>query len=127
MRISDWSSDVCSSDLTHPMKEGNLPLFQRVLRFSLMLDLIGACAGVAIAVICVDLVGQQLGWPREASPAYLFYVTAIAFMASATPTGVLRLFDRFDLLAYQSTVRSEERSVGKECVSTGRSRWSPDT
>src|SRR3546814_7365192 len=27
---------------THPMKEGNLPLFQRVLRFSLMLDLIGA-------------------------------------------------------------------------------------
>src|SRR3546814_5022109 len=80
MRISDWSSDVCSSDLfaeavkdlagfqswqvvlhygTHPMKEGNLPLFQRVLRFSLMLDLIGACAGVAIAVICVDLVGQR--------------------------------------------------------------------
>src|SRR3546814_12567703 len=23
-------------------------------------------------------------------------------------------------------VRSEERRVGKECVSTGRSRWSPD-
>src|SRR3546814_11195632 len=112
-----------------------------------MRDLIGACAGVAIAVICVDLVGQQLGWPREASPAYLFYVTAIAFMASATPTGVLRLFDRFDLLAYQSTVtslvrlvgaaniyttggtltRSEERRVGKECVSTCRSRWWPST
>src|SRR3546814_13428309 len=25
----------------------------------------------------------------------------------------------------QKTVRSEERRVGKECVSTGRSRWSP--
>src|SRR3546814_11935968 len=24
-------------------------------------------------------------------------------------------------------VRSEERRVGKECVETGRSRWSPDT
>lgn len=103
---------------THPMKEGNLPLFQRVLRFSLMLDLIGACAGVAIAVICVDLVGQQLGWPREASPAYLFYVTAIAFMASATPTGVLRLFDRFDLLAYQSTVTSLVRLVGAAIIYT---------
>src|SRR3546814_14844233 len=26
----------------------------------------------------------------------------------------------------QVTLRSEERSVGKECVSTCRSRWSPD-
>src|SRR3546814_16984284 len=26
---------------------------------------------------------------------------------------------------YSSKVRSEERRVGKECVSTGRSRWSP--
>src|SRR3546814_18615976 len=27
---------------------------------------------------------------------------------------------------YATTVRSEERRVGKECVSTGRSRWSAD-
>src|SRR3546814_11214474 len=36
-----------------------------------------------------------------------------------------------DLLAAasvsSSAVRSEERRVGKECVSTCRSRWSPDT
>src|SRR3546814_11052684 len=28
--------------------------------------------------------------------------------------------------AVRPTVRSEERRVGKECVRTGRSRWSPD-
>src|SRR3546814_12096759 len=28
--------------------------------------------------------------------------------------------------AYRAAFRSEERRVGKECVSTGRSRWSPD-
>src|SRR3546814_4561608 len=30
-----------------------------------------------------------------------------------------------DLLAFQKQERSEERRVGKECVSTCRSRWSP--
>src|SRR3546814_17801946 len=32
----------------------------------------------------------------------------------------------FDLEAYKAESRSEERRVGKECVSTCRSRWSPD-
>src|SRR3546814_12354440 len=30
------------------------------------------------------------------------------------------------ILGYGPGIRSEERRVGKECVSTGRSRWSPD-
>src|SRR3546814_12206470 len=29
-------------------------------------------------------------------------------------------------VGYEEGGRSEERRVGKECVSTGRSRWSPD-
>src|SRR3546814_12279420 len=34
---------------------------------------------------------------------------------------------RFGLLLLGgATVRSEERRVGKECVSRGRSRWAPD-
>src|SRR3546814_21077208 len=63
MRISDWSSDVCSSDLPSP-----LSLFSPSL--------------------------------PEASLK--------ARSAEETPPG-----------------RSEERRVGKECVSTCRSRWSP--
>src|SRR3546814_3167024 len=39
-------------------------------------------------------------------------------MASATPTGVLRLFDRFDLLAYQSTVTLLVRLVGAAIIYT---------
>src|SRR3546814_20531842 len=35
-------------------------------------------------------------------------------------------FARFDIAALQHALRSEERRVGKECVSTCRSRWSPD-
>src|SRR3546814_1365405 len=74
MRISDWSSDVCSSDLAQPVRGGLLGLGIRVRqRLCHQSDGLG----------CTDL--------RQ---------------------GVQRL-------------RSEERRVGKECVSTCRSRWSP--
>src|SRR3546814_1679111 len=72
MRISDWSSDVCSSDL-----EEKVPPFLR---------------------------GKGSGW-----------VTAeYGMLPRATHTRGSR-----------EAARSEERSVGKECVSTCRSRWSP--
>src|SRR3546814_18778212 len=83
MRISDWSSDVCSSDL-HPV-----PL---ALRDDHRL-LTGA-----------DRIQQQ------------HVVVPERQRGSAVP--------HVPLLAGQ-TVRSEERRVGKECVSTCRSRWSP--
>src|SRR3546814_8260051 len=63
MRISDWSSDVCSSDLL--LKFGEVPVI---------------------------------------------FITAYP--------------ER--LLTGERPERSEERRVGKECVSTCRSRWSPD-
>src|SRR3546814_8307277 len=80
MRISDWSSDVCSSDLA----------LQRPL----------LCRRECNAQTVVD--GDH----------------AIARLSS-------RLADAVDLPALLDQVRSEERRVGKECVSTCRSRWSP--
>src|SRR3546814_5050825 len=70
MRISDWSSDVCSSDL------------------SIMTPILGDLPNVALI--------DPLDYPH-----------------------FVRLLGESDL------VRSEERRVGKECVSTCRSRWSP--
>src|SRR3546814_3860765 len=64
MRISDWSSDVCSSDLkAYWLIEGTA----------------SALGAVLASLLAAAIVGQ----------------------------------------------RSEERRVGKECVSTCRSRWSP--
>src|SRR3546814_16614705 len=96
MRISDWSSDVCSSDLLiqRRLDEGilwPLPLREgRIRRVSLYLAFGNrAQAGPA---------AQQL--------AQVLTKSAQDYAASAVN-------------------RSEERSVGKECVSTCRSRWSP--
>src|SRR3546814_5824722 len=79
MRISDWSSDVCSSDLIQSLPVLPVRVRRRVrgrLRF-------------------------LSGSPRD----------------GRGPT-------RHDAQAH-APARSEERRVGKECVSTCRSRWSP--
>src|SRR3546814_17271376 len=68
MRISDWSSDVCSS----------------------------------------DLVGAQVAGGQQAE--------LDAGGIRATANGKTNIIP---------AIRSEERRVGKECVSTCRSRWSP--
>src|SRR3546814_12584145 len=87
MRISDWSSDVCSSDLA----DASLWLWrlQRVDDPRLLAD--------------AARLGRQGRHTRDREPARRRRIWQ----------GVARCR------------RSEERRVGKECVSTCRSRWSP--
>src|SRR3546814_18319353 len=99
MRISDWSSDVCSSDLL-PTKVERLYLVSQYRcschlgrRFS----------------------GESTPHPRRSSPAS-HWVLALP----RTSLDCSRW--RPD---HPPALRSEERRVGKECVSTCRSRWSP--
>src|SRR3546814_19583294 len=96
MRISDWSSDVCSSDLGQQLL---LLLHDQV---------VGALGILPVARIVLGGIG----------PAALLVDGEIA---------VVHFFGgglQIDL-GKQALVRSEERRVGKECVSTCRSRWSP--
>src|SRR3546814_14549953 len=96
MRISDGSSDVCSSDLAvvlaaasgvgfggyNVMMEATPPESQFA---PLLVDLVAGAALFAVAVLVLRLVRGDSWWGG----------------------------------------RSEERRVGRECVSTCRSRWSP--
>src|SRR3546814_12889708 len=97
MRISDWSSDVCSSDLHGTTTATRLLVIDKVPAADP--SLLPASHGEA-----PDL-ATLLAWvtshvpPRPAQPAPA---------PAATP-------------------RSEERRVGKASVRTCRSRWSPET
>src|SRR3546814_18237997 len=109
MRISDWSSDVCSSDLT-------------------LLELrteLGGDAPVALLVGADSFVGLP-DWHRWRE---LF--DHVHFVVAQRPGSPLDRDLRPELAATldgrwrTSPERSDERRVGKECVSTCRSRWSP--
>src|SRR3546814_12482370 len=82
MRISDWSSDVCSSDL---QLEAETAKYAHACSITRPTDVVVA--------------------QKTFIEAYKQY--------------------RGEYFGSLLTGRSEERRVGKECVSTGRSRWSP--
>src|SRR3546814_16541874 len=97
MRISDWSSDVCSSDL--------LVLYNTLTR------------------------GKEKFEPLN-PPFVGMYVCGPTVYSDVHP-GNVRTFVSFDFIfrylrhpGYKVR-RSEERSVGKEYVSTCRIRWVP--
>jgi len=85
---------------------------QRVTRFTLFLDAASSLVGVAVAAGAAMLFGERLGWSPADSPKAAVYCLTILVMASATPTGLLRLFDRFDLIAAQTPISSLVRLLG---------------
>src|SRR3546814_20645110 len=102
MRISDWSSDVCSSDLMDDADR---------------LDL-------------VRLVGAQAGFDGGRIGADAPVGSNEFRLQAELERHVLPQGGEMAGLEHQHLVagiqhRSEERRVGKECVSTCRSRWSP--
>src|SRR3546814_14994912 len=108
MRSSDWSSDVCSSDLptgnedTHMLAttgdsaETSDRHDQTVRRF--MEHARAVAAGEAEGDVFTWFLAGEYQWEMEAAGTWLVESPAS---------------------------RSEERRVGKECVRTCRSRWSP--
>src|SRR3546814_17495012 len=126
MRISDWSSDVCSSDLENRLARAYLeelvsaeeakknagrmrdkahPSYVSANRYykALKAEILERFPGTTPASLGGSprtLIGQSL--PNlEAAVEWMYDLTKL----------------------YGGTIRPAERRVGKECVSTGKTRW----
>src|SRR3546814_16183816 len=102
MRISDWSSDVCSSDLTF-----------------------GISKAEGLEVLAGQWRVTRIAWQR----AGISDIAPVIFPRANVPLDVFG--HRQALLLPGANVdviasRSAARRVGQGCVSTCRSRWSPD-
>jgi O-antigen/teichoic acid export membrane protein len=95
-----------------PLANGERGKLQQVVRFTLFLDVASSLVGVAVAVAAAMLFGDRLGWTPADSPKAALYCLTILVMAPATPIGLLRLFDRFDLIAAQAPISSLARLAG---------------
>lgn len=91
---------------------GDRRSFQNLLKFTTLLDLGGAVAGVALAIAIAPLLAPYLQWPPEVVRQTQWCSLAILFTLVATPTGLLRLYNRFDLLAFHVTIFPLVRLVG---------------
>src|SRR3546814_12042919 len=103
MRISDWSSDVCSSDLKYTTAKDTKAL--EALQDKAIRSVQSARVHIQVALVATILhMGKHGDW-----------------------TVASRLVDGLGNTVNGKAIvqRSEERRVGQECVSTCRSRWSP--
>src|SRR3546814_15796098 len=101
MRISDWSSDVCSSDLPAAI------------------NIAGPATGMEYPGIVfdgIDDAGKELFWISAHEIGHSWFPMIVGF-DERRHAWMDEGFNTF------IDVRSEERRVGKECVSTCRSRW----
>src|SRR3546814_14144972 len=123
MRISDWSSDVCSSDL----KDG--PLVVATGKHT------GRSANDKFIVRDAET-ENSVWWGKTNKGMTPEHFAALKedFLKALAGKEKLYIADLFGGSQPEHRVnvrvinelRSEERRVGKECVSTCRSRWSPD-
>ncbi|MFN3259936.1 MAG: lipopolysaccharide biosynthesis protein [Pikeienuella sp.] len=90
--------------------------FRRLIGFTIRLDLIGLAASIGLGLLCAPLVGRWLGWPPEAVALAPWFVLTIPFITAATPTGALRLFDRFAVMVRQHAYNAIVRFVGAALV-----------
>jgi len=88
------------------------PRHQLLLSTFLRLDLAVAMLGCIVAVGLVVAARSLLGWSGQASNWAIAYSTIVALSPVATIIGILRLHDRFDLLALQSGIRQVVRFAG---------------
>ena len=86
--------------------------FGALIRFTVRLDILSAIVAVAVSVGLLGLVTDLMGWPEHAQRFIFIYCLTAPFLISATPTGVLRLFDRFNLLSRQLMITPSVRLIG---------------
>src|SRR3546814_18564799 len=110
MRISDWSSDVCSSDLTGaPRLAGSIA----GMLFGWLRQLDEPDADVLILAGATPL--------RIDRRSMISELRAVSLLLSPYAPEQTKAY----LRAVAAENRSEERRVGKECVSRCSSGWSP--
>src|SRR3546814_15369272 len=112
MRISDWSSDVCSSDLDDDREHFVEGFRDAVVGNVRQLGRVVPNAGVADQAI-------ELSEGLDAARHGFTMAVERPNIALDADHGIAVALPDF------LQARSEERRVGKECVSTCRSRWSP--
>src|SRR3546814_13031979 len=100
MRISDWSSDVCSSDLMIGLAGYNLPAKAVRTQIASAIDMIVQVSRMRDGMRRITHIDEIVGMEGEIVTTQTLF--SYAFLGEG---------------------RSEERRVGKECVHTGRYRW----
>lgn len=98
--------------------------FRQLVKFGTCIDTATAIVATALALAGSVVAASFLKWDADILQMAQVYSVVILFNVAGTPTGVLRLFDRFDWLSAQKVIGESFRLVGAVvALTTGAGLW----
>jgi O-antigen/teichoic acid export membrane protein len=91
--------------------QGEYEDFKASTGFAFALDAISGIGGMLVAVAILPLIAGWVGITPDQLWLAMLYCTLLPTMGAATPSGVLRALDRFDLISWQSTASPISRVI----------------
>jgi len=95
----------------HGVAHGDPEHFKVATGFAFALDMMSGIGGLLVGAALLPFIGHWVGIPRDYLWLGMLYCTVLPIMSSATPDGVLRVLDRFDLISWSGTVQPISRAI----------------
>jgi O-antigen/teichoic acid export membrane protein len=90
---------------------GDPEQFKASTGFAFALDVLSGVLGMFVAVLILPLLAPWVGIAPQFLWLAMLYCTLLPTMGAATPSGVLRALDRFDLISWSGTLAPIMRAV----------------
>ncbi len=94
------------------IEDGDENSFKQLLRLTLRIDVLSAIAGTFFAIVAAPITARILGWDENLTMMAVIYSSVLFIFGFGTAKGVLRLFDRFDILSTHLIVGPGLRLTG---------------
>jgi O-antigen/teichoic acid export membrane protein len=95
----------------HGVAHGDPEHFKVATGFAFALDMVSGIGGLLVGAALLPFIAEWVGITREYLWLALLYCTVLPVMSSATPDGVLRVLDRFDLISWSGTLTPILRAI----------------
>jgi O-antigen/teichoic acid export membrane protein len=95
----------------HGIAQGDPEHFKVATGFAFGLDVLSGLIGLIGGAALLPFIGPWAGINPEYLWLAMLYCTVLPIMSSATPDGVLRVLDRFDLISWASTLMPISRAI----------------
>jgi len=93
------------------LARGDPDAFRTSTGFAFALDVLSGVLGMIAAVLILPLIASWVGIGGENLWLAVLYCTLLPTMGAATPVGVLRALDRFDLISWAGTANPIARAI----------------
>jgi O-antigen/teichoic acid export membrane protein len=95
----------------HGVAHGDPEHFKVATGFAFALDMLSGIAGLVGGAVLLPFIGEWAGINHQYLWLAMLYCTVLPVMSGATPDGVLRVLDRFDLISWSSTLMPISRAA----------------